>query len=93
MCWGDLESLSAFAASLKIYAIYAIYQESFCDKNLAIRKIFGFSDSEEVPESYYYFVQICDACEESVNSKPIFIVLPVLHTISFGVIYESFDYS
>ena len=25
--------------------IYALYPESFCDKNLAIRKVFAFSDS------------------------------------------------
>ena len=28
--------LRAFVANLKIYAIYAIYPESFCDKNLAV---------------------------------------------------------
>ena len=30
--------LYAFVANLKIVAIYALYPESFCDKNLAIRK-------------------------------------------------------
>ena len=35
----------AFVANLKIDAIYAIYPESFCDKNLAIRKVFPFCDS------------------------------------------------
>ena len=30
--------LCAFVANLKIDAIYALYPESFCDKNLAIRK-------------------------------------------------------
>ena len=34
-----------FYANLKIDAIYAFYPESFCDKNLAIRKVFNFSDS------------------------------------------------
>ena len=29
-------------ANLKIDAIYALYPESFCDKNLAIRKVFAF---------------------------------------------------
>ena len=38
--------LSAFGADLKIDAIYALYPESFCDKNLAIRKVFAFCDSE-----------------------------------------------
>ena len=34
-----------FIANLKIDAIYALYPESFCDKNLAIRKVFAFCDS------------------------------------------------
>ena len=38
--------LQAFVANLKIDAIYTLYPESFCDKNLAIRKVFAFSDSE-----------------------------------------------
>ena len=38
--------LRAFVAILKIDAIYALYPESFCDKNLAVRKVFAFSDSE-----------------------------------------------
>ena len=37
--------LCAFVANLKIGAIYALYPESFCDKNLAVRKVFAFSDS------------------------------------------------
>ena len=37
--------LRAFVANLKIDAIYAFYPESFCDKNLAIQKVFAFSDS------------------------------------------------
>ena len=37
--------LPAFVANLKIDAIYALYPESFCDKNLAVRKVFAFSDS------------------------------------------------
>ena len=37
--------LCAFVANLKIDAIYALYPESFCDKNLAIRKVFAFCDS------------------------------------------------
>ena len=37
--------LCAFVADLKIYAIYALYPESFCDKNLTIRKVFAFCDS------------------------------------------------
>ena len=35
----------AFVANLKIGWIYALYPESFCDKNLALRKVFAFSDS------------------------------------------------
>ena len=34
--------LHAFVANLKIVGIYALYLESFCDKNLAIRKVFAF---------------------------------------------------
>ena len=33
--------LRAFVANLKIGAIYALYPESFCDKNLATRKVFA----------------------------------------------------
>ena len=39
--------LRAFVANLKIYAIYTLYPENFCDKNLAVRKVFPFSDSGE----------------------------------------------
>ena len=38
--------LCAFVADLKFDAIYALYPESFCDKNLAIRRVFTFCDSE-----------------------------------------------
>ena len=38
--------LCAFVADLKIDMIYAFHPESFCNKNLAIRKVFAFSDSE-----------------------------------------------
>ena len=34
--------LRAFVTNLKIDAIYALYLESFCDKNLAIKKVFVF---------------------------------------------------
>ena len=37
--------LRAFVANLKIDAIYALYPECFCDKNLAIWKVFALSDS------------------------------------------------
>ena len=40
--------LQAFVANLKIDAIYALYPESFCDKNLAIRKVFAFCDSASI---------------------------------------------
>ena len=36
---------TTFVANLKIDVIYAFYPESFCDKNLAIRKVFAFCDS------------------------------------------------
>ena len=35
--------LRAFVTK-KIDAIYALYPESFCDKNLATRKVFAFCD-------------------------------------------------
>ena len=37
--------LCAFVADLKIDAIYALYPKSFCNKNLANRKVFVFCDS------------------------------------------------
>ena len=37
--------LRTFVANSKIDAIYVLYPESFCDKNLAVRKVFAFSDS------------------------------------------------
>ena len=37
--------LRAFVVNLKIDTIYALYPESFCDKNLAIWKVFAFCDS------------------------------------------------
>ena len=37
--------LRAFVANVEINAIYALYPESFCDKNLAVRQFFAFSDS------------------------------------------------
>ena len=37
--------LRAFVANLKIDAKYALYPETFCDKNLAVWNIFTFSDS------------------------------------------------
>ena len=36
---------TTFNAHLKIDAIHALYPESFCNKNLAIRKVFAFCDS------------------------------------------------
>ena len=37
--------LQAFVANSKIGAICVLYTESFRDKNLAVRKVFAFSDS------------------------------------------------
>ena len=47
--------LCTFVANLKINAIYALYPESFCDKNLAIRKVFAFCDSERTMNGKYDF--------------------------------------
>ena len=38
-------SFKHFCRESKSVAIYALYPESFCLKNLAIRKVFAFSDS------------------------------------------------
>ena len=39
--------LRAFVANSKIDAIYTLYPESFCDKNLAVQKVFeAFFDFE-----------------------------------------------
>ena len=38
----------ACVANLKIDAIYVLYLDSFCDKNLAIQKVFAFSDSAKL---------------------------------------------
>ena len=37
--------LRTFVANLKIYTIYALHPECFCDKNLTIWKVFALSDS------------------------------------------------
>ena len=43
--------LCSFVANLKIDAICTLYPESFCEKNLAIRKVFAFSASgEDIPK-------------------------------------------
>ena len=42
--------LRAFVANLKIDAIYALYPESFCDKNLAIWKFSAFCDSAQAKQ-------------------------------------------
>ena len=38
--------LCAFVGNLKIDALYTLYPESFCGKNLAIQKALAFCDSE-----------------------------------------------
>ena len=48
--------LRVFVANLKIDVIYAFYPESFCNKNLAILKVFSFSDSDFVPGALPDFV-------------------------------------
>ena len=46
-------SFTHFCRVSKSAAIYALYPESFCMKNLAIRKVFAFSDSG-VEEPWVY---------------------------------------
>ena len=50
--------LCAFVANLKIDAIYALYPESFCDKNLAIRRVFAFCDSALLLSTFYVLYMI-----------------------------------
>ena len=52
--------LCAFVANLKIDALYALYPESFCGKNLAIWKVFAFCDSEPGEGRVIYLVAIKD---------------------------------
>ena len=47
--------LCAFVANFKIDAIYALYPESFFDKNLAIRKVFAFCDSAPGLAKIFFF--------------------------------------
>ena len=54
--------LCTFVANLKIDAIYALYPESFCDKNIATRKVFAFCDSGSVIRMNT-IVQICTEAE------------------------------
>ena len=42
----QIQLLRAFVAYLKIDTIYVLYPESFCNKNLSIRKVFAFCDSD-----------------------------------------------
>ena len=48
--------LRTFVANSKIDAIYSFYPESFCDKNLAVRKVFAFSDSDQVNPPALLFI-------------------------------------
>ena len=50
--------LHVLVANLKIDAIYAFYPESFCDNNLAIRKVFAFSDSAFMTHLFLFCCQI-----------------------------------
>ena len=63
--------LCAFVANLKIDASYALYPESFCDKNLAIRKVFAFCDSGKHKHQNRLFVnnQGCELRSDSVKKK------------------------
>ena len=54
--------LCAFVAILKIVAIYALYPGSFCDKNLAIRKVFAFCDSDHLAQSCTIFHHLAPSC-------------------------------
>ena len=62
--------LRALVANLKIDAIYALYLESFCDNNLAVRKVFAFCDSEVPAHSYL------DTNEDKMSRRDNFALLP-----------------
>ena len=47
--------LCTFVANLKIGTIYALYPESFYDKNLAIRKVFAFCDSDATYQHFQIY--------------------------------------
>ena len=51
--------LCTFVANLKIGTIYALYPESFCDKNLAIRKVFAFCDSALPTQLAQWLTCVC----------------------------------
>ena len=70
--------LRAFVANLKIYAIYALYPESFCDKNLAVRKVFAFSDSGVPPPSRMNF------------KKTAFDLIPLIWKIMSLIFYDRY---
>ena len=50
--------LCTFVVNLKIDLIYALYPESFCDKNLVIRKVFAFCDSAYLLMQTYTSAQL-----------------------------------
>ena len=51
--------LCAFVANLKIGALYALYPKSFCDKNLAIWKVFAFCDSVSYIDPQHWAIWAC----------------------------------
>ena len=65
--------LRGFVANLKIDTIYALYPESFCDKNLAIWKVFAFCDSANTTahddENGQIANKKCDLAASKVLSK------------------------
>ena len=79
----QIHLLCAFVANLKIDALYP---ESFCDKNLAIRKVFAFCDSA-VHLLTFYSVLVFLIC-------PLFDCLlclfPNLHSFSYFVHFLTF---
>ena len=71
--------LRAFVANLKIDAIYALYPESFCGKNLAIRKVFAFCDSGNDE----HFGRTIAACVLVLNCTNVFRALFLSPAITF----------
>ena len=61
--------LCAFVADLKIDAIYALHPESFCDKKLAIRKVFAFCDSEQIQYNIFTTKKTEDTSKHCSNAN------------------------
>ena len=87
--------LWAFVANLKIDAIYALYPESFCDPNLAIRKVFAFSDPGglETKQSHFcsWFSSLSVLVKKNYEEKNCndYSVTPIAKYLESGETFEA----